>query len=137
MLGVPAFRPHGVGVRGADLSRGSLLFQGRFGRMFRALPPADYGTNDAASMHALAGLGNAMVSEKDHADPKDGPDDEESGIPAAYTYFGQFIDHDLTFDPASFFAKTERSRRTRRLSHTRLRSGQRLWPRARRSALPL
>src|SRR5207247_7612769 len=28
-------------------------------------------------------------------------DAEESGIPAAYTYFGQFIDHDLTFDPAS------------------------------------
>jgi hypothetical protein len=34
-------------------------------------------------------------------DPKDGPDPEESGIPAAYTYFGQFIDHDLSFDPAS------------------------------------
>ena len=26
---------------------------------------------------------------------------EESGIPALYTYFGQFIDHDLTFDPVS------------------------------------
>ena len=33
--------------------------------------------------------------------PKDGPDDEESGIPALYTYFGQFIDHDITFDPMS------------------------------------
>jgi hypothetical protein len=44
-------------------------------------------------------LGAAMVA--DPEDPKDGPDDEESGIPAAYTYLGQFIDHDLTFDPAS------------------------------------
>jgi hypothetical protein len=33
--------------------------------------------------------------------PRDGKDDEESGIPTLYTYFGQFIDHDLTFDPAS------------------------------------
>jgi hypothetical protein len=24
-----------------------------------------------------------------------------SNIPAGYTYFGQFIDHDVTFDPAS------------------------------------
>jgi hypothetical protein len=37
--------------------------------------------------------------------PKDGPDDEESGIPALFTYFGQFIDHDLTFDPNSSFIK--------------------------------
>jgi hypothetical protein len=37
--------------------------------------------------------------------PKDGKDDEESGIPALYTYFGQFIDHDITFDPASSLQK--------------------------------
>ena len=28
-------------------------------------------------------------------------DDPSTGIPAAYTYFGQFVDHDITFDPAS------------------------------------
>jgi hypothetical protein len=33
--------------------------------------------------------------------PKDGNDPEESGIPALYTYFGQFIDYDITFDPNS------------------------------------
>jgi hypothetical protein len=37
--------------------------------------------------------------------PKDGPDDEESGIPALYTYLGQFIDHDITFDPSSSLQK--------------------------------
>ncbi|GAC1312740.1 MAG: heme peroxidase family protein [Vulcanimicrobiaceae bacterium] len=94
-------RPHGVGVRGSTLARTSLLFEGPFGRMFRALPPADYGANDEASRVALMALGAAMVSVRDPADPKDGPDPEESGIPAAYTYFGQFVDHDLTFDPAS------------------------------------
>ena len=29
------------------------------------------------------------------------PDGEEGVIPSGYTYLGQFIDHDLTFDPAS------------------------------------
>jgi hypothetical protein len=37
--------------------------------------------------------------------PHDGKDDEESGIPALYTYLGQFIDHDITFDPMSSLMK--------------------------------
>src|SRR6266852_8720036 len=98
-------RPHGVGIRGADLSRSSPLFEGPFGRMFRTLPPADFGPDDAASQAALAVLASKIISPKDPADPKDGADPEESGIPAAYTYFGQFIDHDLTFDPASSLQK--------------------------------
>ncbi|MFT4120089.1 peroxidase family protein [Bradyrhizobium sp.] len=101
----PAIRPHGIGVRGSTLSRSSLLFEGPFGRIFRALPPADFGKDDNASIDALKKLGTAMISKVDPADPKDGEDDEESGIPAAYTYFGQFIDHDLTFDPASSLQK--------------------------------
>src|SRR5438132_14125638 len=28
-------------------------------------------------------------------------DEENAGISAGYTYLGQFIDHDITFDPAS------------------------------------
>ncbi|MBV8516377.1 MAG: heme peroxidase [Acidobacteria bacterium] len=92
-------RPHGNRIRGTDLSRSSPLFEGPFGRIFRALPPADFGPTDEASQAALNKLGAAMVADFDP--PKDGPDDEESGIPAAFTYFGQFIDHDLTFDPAS------------------------------------
>ena len=96
-------RPHG-GVRGANISRSSLLFGGPFGRIFRAVPPADFGPNDDASLKNLDALAAQMVSLPADA-PKDGPDNEESGIPAAYTYFGQFIDHDLTFDPASSLQK--------------------------------
>ena len=94
-------RAHG-GVRGADLSRRSLLFEGPFGRMFRTLPAADFGVDEAANMNNFAALASQMNG--DFA-AKDGPDNEESGIPSAYTYLGQFIDHDLTFDPASSLQK--------------------------------
>ncbi len=93
-------RSHGVATRGIDLSTKSVLFQGRFGRIFRALPPAEFGTDEKSNQENLAALAAAMVPKV--PDPlKDQMDDEESGIPALYTYFGQFIDHDLTFDPAS------------------------------------
>jgi Animal haem peroxidase len=91
--------PHGRGVRGLNLSRSSVFFGGAFGRIFRALPAAEFGTNDAENQANLHALGRAMVGTDDS--PKDGPDAEESGIPALYTYLGQFVDHDLTFDPAS------------------------------------
>jgi hypothetical protein len=84
-----------------EFAPSSPFFNGRFGRLFRSLPPADFGDTDRESENALMALGGAMVSEIDPNDPKDGPDSEESGIPAAFTYLGQFIDHDLTFDPAS------------------------------------
>jgi hypothetical protein len=92
-----AFAHHGKPLRGLMSTAKSSAFQGRFGRMFRSLPAATYGKTDAASRAALMTLGAAMTSSFDA--PKDGFDNEESGIPALYTYFGQFIDHDLTFDP--------------------------------------
>ncbi len=91
--------PHGRGVRGITLPRSSLLFEGNFGRIFRALPPAQFGNDDRSSLASLHALAVKMVGPPD--DPKDGADPEESGIPALYTYLGQFVDHDLTFDPAS------------------------------------
>jgi hypothetical protein len=71
--------------------------------MFRALPPARYGKDDNQSLANLDALGAAMTSSFDP--PKDGKDDEESGIPALYTYLGQFLDHDITFDPMSSLIK--------------------------------
>src|ERR1700745_1898870 len=95
--------PHGRGVRGLTLPRSSQLFSGPFGRIFRALPPAEFGNNDQETQDNLAALAAEMVGGNDP--PKDGPDAEESGIPSLYTYLGQFIDHDITFDPMSSLIK--------------------------------
>jgi len=92
-----AFAHHGKPLRGLMSTPKSPNFQGRFGRMFSHLPAATYGKTDAESRTALMALGAAMTSSFDP--PKDGFDNEESGIPALYTYFGQFVDHDITFDP--------------------------------------
>ena len=91
---------HGSGVRGITLPRNSVSFEGRFGRIFRALPAATYGETDAKSLEALKDLAEKMAGDPKDIE-KDGPDNEESLIPALYTYFGQFVDHDITFDPAS------------------------------------
>lgn len=94
---------HSQPVRGLTAAKSSPLFQGRFGRMFRALRGAEFGHTDQENLDNLKKLGAAMSAEFDA--PKDGRDDEESGIPALYTYLGQFIDHDITFDPASSLQK--------------------------------
>ncbi|HXA76311.1 MAG TPA: heme peroxidase family protein [Candidatus Acidoferrales bacterium] len=96
---------HGQPLRGLMSTSKSPVFQGLFGRMFRSLRPATFGADDTEIHKNLAKLGHKMSNSFDA--PKDGKDDEESGIPALYTYFGQFIDHDLTFDPSSSLQKQD------------------------------
>src|SRR5204863_2692641 len=90
---------HSIPVRGLMSIRRSPSFEGRFGRMFRSLSGATFGKDQDENLINLAALGDAMSARFE--EPKDGKDDEESGIPALYTYLGQFIDHDITFDPVS------------------------------------
>ncbi|TPI62531.1 heme peroxidase [Mesorhizobium sp. B3-1-3] len=100
---------HGT-LRGGDNVTRSSTFEGRFGRMFRALPAANFHPED------LLALGDKMEAEAEEQNGKriahpektaqfpdeNAPDDEENfGIPAGYTYLGQFIDHDITFDPSA------------------------------------
>ena len=87
---------HATPVRGLGNVPISPMFEGRFGRLFRNLDPAFFDKD------ALAALADAMISEPDEDKPLGVPDDDENTkIPAGYTYLGQFIDHDLTFDPVS------------------------------------
>jgi hypothetical protein len=50
---------------------------------------------------ALEALAKAMIKKEDLGKPitQSEAEDENHTIPAGYTYFGQFVDHDLTFDP--------------------------------------
>jgi len=62
---------------------------GRFGFMFGDLAskPENRLPEGPDTIEALRQLGRSMGED---------PSNEESGIPAAFTYFGQFIDHDIT-----------------------------------------
>jgi hypothetical protein len=96
-------RPHGSPPRGMDNHPSSPAFEGTFGRIFRTLPAAKF------SNKALEALAAKMIAPLDFPPtPENEVDDEENqGIDAGYTYFGQFIDHDLTFDPASSLQKLD------------------------------
>jgi hypothetical protein len=59
------------------------------------LPPGS-----GISEEVLRTLAKKMISKPER--PNDKFDDQESHIPAAYTYLGQFVDHDITFNPTSF-----------------------------------
>ncbi len=91
---------HGF-VRGSLLPRQSRLFEGRFGRMFRSVPEFALDPNAIASV--LEEISLAMSPSEDdgptHETVEDG--EENPNIAAGYTYLGQFIDHDITFDPVS------------------------------------
>ena len=84
----------GVEIRGLGAPLSSLK-EGRFGRMFRnpSLQPLDPGI-DAI---------NALV--KLMRDASQTASGDNAKIPAGYTYFGQFVDHDITFDPLSVLQK--------------------------------
>ena len=92
-------RPHGARPRGLNARiPQSSLHEGRFSRMFRRLRPAPALPDDV-----LQGLAEQM---RDTGAPTSGwggtvDTGDNPSIPAGYTYLGQFIDHDITFDPQS------------------------------------
>jgi hypothetical protein len=77
---------HARKLRGLGAEGDARTTRGRFGRKYGFLP-LHYPDDDE-----IKALIRAMVSE--HAGDND-------SIPAGFTYLGQFIDHDITFDPTS------------------------------------
>ncbi|MEI6411885.1 MAG: heme peroxidase family protein [Bacteroidota bacterium] len=99
---------HGKPPRGLVSNPRSTSFEGTFGRMFRTLPAARYADDPAKEKEILHKLAIEMIADLEpfnKFNPVDLDDEENRGIPAGYTYLGQFIDHDLTFDPASSLQK--------------------------------
>jgi hypothetical protein len=104
-------------LRGLESTAQSSIKTGKFGRLFRWLPPGfqprDSKDEDAIEK-LLTQLASLMISTEfndriddegesfpDQAIDEPEPADENSDIASGYTYLGQFIDHDITFDPAS------------------------------------
>jgi hypothetical protein len=81
---------HGVELRGMYLTSKDRLAEGRFGTMFKRLPPF------APRDDLLEGLARTMV--EDQTIPDDQNLNTSPRLFAGFTFIGQFIDHDITFD---------------------------------------
>jgi hypothetical protein len=107
---------HGDAIGEHVTPRSGFYDRGRFGRLFPSLPP--FASDTALTRAALVELGAAggpMDPGDDLSDPvtlitdpaksihnPDNPDNT-----AGFTFFGQFIDHDMTFDPTSSLAHVQ------------------------------
>ncbi len=81
---------HGVPLRGMNLTSKNRLAEGRFGVMFKRLPAF------APRDDLLDGLARTMV--EDQTVPDDSHLNTSPRLFAGFTFIGQFIDHDITFD---------------------------------------
>jgi hypothetical protein len=90
---------HGTVPRGLMATPRSQFHDGRFGRLFRHLKAF---APDDADLIELADtvIEKAIDVERDENRPSNIVDPVQ-GLSAGFTYLGQFIDHDLTFDPVS------------------------------------
>lgn len=85
---------HGTAeLRGGNCPRSRYYDKGRFGRLFPSLPPF---TPDPAALAQLGAKGGPM----DGGAPNTNPD-HPNNLPSGFTFLGQFVDHDITFDPTS------------------------------------
>ena len=82
---------HGSAIASADLDAAGPA--GRYGRMFPSLDPCPAGESTLAELaRMLAGSGVEDLG----ANPR---------ITAGFTYLGQFVDHDITFEPTSVLGR--------------------------------
>jgi len=81
---------HGVPLRGLTLTSKNRLAEGRFGLMFKKLPAF------APRDDLLDGLARSMV--EDQTVPDENHLNTSPRLFAGFTFIGQFIDHDITFD---------------------------------------
>ena len=107
---------HGDADSGQLTPRSTFYDTGRFGRLFPALPPfsADVPLiRDALS--ELGAAGGPMDAQDDLSDPvtlitdpaKSAHNPNNPTLTAGFTFLGQFLDHDMTFDPTSSLARAQ------------------------------
>jgi hypothetical protein len=108
--------PHGHFNLGGTTPRSVFYAQGRFGRLFPTLPPfADDTPEIRDALTQLGAPGGPMDPGDDLSDPITLVTDEAKSlhnpnnptITAGFTFLGQFLDHDMTFDPTSSLARRQ------------------------------
>jgi Animal haem peroxidase len=108
--------PHGHADLGELTPRSVFHAQGRFGRLFPTLPP--FAADTKLIRDALTDLGAAggpMDPGDDLSDPitlitdpaKSVNNPNNATITAGFTFLGQFLDHDMTFDATSSLARRQ------------------------------
>ncbi|MCP3138019.1 peroxidase family protein [Pyxidicoccus xibeiensis] len=86
-------------IRGINPPRSRYYDRGQFGRLFPGLPP--FAADSHQVREALLELGKkGGVMDPGTTDPSKNPENPAK-LSAGFTYLGQFIDHDMTFDPTS------------------------------------
>jgi Animal haem peroxidase len=107
---------HGDADAGQLTPRSTFYDMGRFGRLFPALPPFSADVlliRDALS--ELGAAGGPMDAKDDLSDPvtlitdpaKSAHNPDNPALTAGFTFLGQFLDHDMTFDPTSSLARAQ------------------------------
>ncbi len=86
---------HGYEERGLRVPPGNFTGTGRFGRMFPALMPLAAFDPGPVALGAMGGPMDGGLP------PPSDTSQDNPRIRAGYTFLGQFIDHDLTFDAVS------------------------------------
>ena len=93
--------PHGAQLRGMDLVVKSPTTEGRFGFMFKSQP--QYQASDllldrlGATMEEQPVVGGAVTNNHNDA-TNENPNPK---LTSGFTFVGQFVDHDITFDTTS------------------------------------
>ena len=101
-------------LRGLNPPQSQFHVRGRFGRLFPGLPA--FALDSPAIREALANLGarGGLMDANDPRPPGQPPlptpppptvNEDNTTISAGFTFLGQFIDHDLTFDPTSILER--------------------------------
>ncbi|HET6468690.1 MAG TPA: heme peroxidase family protein [Geminicoccaceae bacterium] len=93
-------RHHGAAaIRGLDCPRSRYSDSARFGRLVPTLPTLYAEREDLSALGAAGG----PMDPQDRPPPATGTGnpDNPADLAAGFTFLGQFIDHDITFDPTS------------------------------------